>query len=181
MKLLVKKIVIAFKYGRQTIASSIDLTTRLAEGVVIGRKSKLYNAIVEHYSYIGDECRIFLTDIGAYTSIGPRVVIGENEHSLSSFSTSEYLYSEKVRRDVYEHNRCRTKVGNNVWVGCGVIIKKGVEIGDGAVIGAGSVVVKDVQPYTVVVGNPARKIKSRDLVRDACRNIDFQRTPSELK
>ena len=53
------------------------------------------------------------------------------------------------------------KVKNDVWIGSDVIILPGVTIGDGSVIGAGSVVTKDVEPYSIVVGNPARAIKKR--------------------
>ncbi|MBN2013933.1 MAG: acyltransferase [Candidatus Altiarchaeota archaeon] len=53
-------------------------------------------------------------------------------------------------------------IGSDVWIGADSIILGGVRIGDGAVVGAGSVVTKDVPPYTVVAGNPAKKIKSRD-------------------
>ena len=51
------------------------------------------------------------------------------------------------------------KICNNCWIGAGAIILNGVTIGDGAIVGAGAVVTKDVEPYTVVAGNPARKIK----------------------
>ena len=51
------------------------------------------------------------------------------------------------------------KIGNDCWIGAGAIILNGLTIGDGAVVGAGAVVTKDVEPYTIVVGNPARKIK----------------------
>jgi maltose O-acetyltransferase len=53
------------------------------------------------------------------------------------------------------------RIGNDVWIGAGVIILKGVSIGDGAVVAAGAVVTRDVEAYTLVGGNPARKIKSR--------------------
>ncbi|MGZ4106010.1 MAG: DapH/DapD/GlmU-related protein, partial [Tumebacillaceae bacterium] len=56
-------------------------------------------------------------------------------------------------------NTKKITIGNNVWIGCRVMILKGVTIGDGAVIAAGSVITKDVPPYTVVGGNPARVLK----------------------
>ena len=55
----------------------------------------------------------------------------------------------------------RTILGNDVWVGTNAVILGGLTIGDGAVIGAGAVVTKDVEPYSIVVGNPAREIKKR--------------------
>ncbi|MBR5768139.1 MAG: CatB-related O-acetyltransferase [Clostridia bacterium] len=60
------------------------------------------------------------------------------------------------------------RIGNDVWIGEGVYIKSGVKIGDGAIIGAHAVVTHDVEPYSVVVGIPARKIRKRfddDLIR----------------
>ncbi len=52
-------------------------------------------------------------------------------------------------------------IGNDVWIGTKAVVLRGVTIGDGAVIGAGAVVTRDVEPYAVVVGIPARKIKKR--------------------
>ena len=54
-----------------------------------------------------------------------------------------------------------TNIGNDVWIGCGAIILSGVTIGDGAIIGAGAVVTKDVEPYTIVAGVPAKVLKTR--------------------
>lgn len=51
------------------------------------------------------------------------------------------------------------KIGNDCWIGAGAIILNGITIGDGAVIGAGAIVTKDIEPYTIVAGNPAHKIK----------------------
>ena len=62
---------------------------------------------------------------------------------------SEFEYAKKV------------SIGNDVWIGCNAIIKKGIKIGNGAVIGAGSVVTKDVPAYAIVVGNPGKIIKYR--------------------
>lgn len=55
----------------------------------------------------------------------------------------------------------QTRIGNDVWIGCNVVVLAGVSVGDGAVIGAGAVVTKDVPPYAVAVGNPAKVIKYR--------------------
>jgi acetyltransferase-like isoleucine patch superfamily enzyme len=55
-------------------------------------------------------------------------------------------------------------IGKNVWIGANSIILQGVSVGDGAIVGAGSIVSKDIPPYTVWVGNPARKIKDRNLI-----------------
>lgn len=60
-----------------------------------------------------------------------------------------------------ENKTKRINVGNDVWIGIGAIIKSGVIIGDGAVIGAGAVVTKDVRPYEIVAGNPAKHIRFR--------------------
>jgi acetyltransferase-like isoleucine patch superfamily enzyme len=53
------------------------------------------------------------------------------------------------------------RIGRNTWLGCGVIVLAGVTIGEGAIVGAGSVVNKNVEPFEIVAGNPARKIGSR--------------------
>ena len=61
----------------------------------------------------------------------------------------------------YEKDAVRTKIGNDVWIGAGAVVLKGVEVGDGAVIGAGSVVTKNVEPYSIVAGNPGSLIRYR--------------------
>ena len=102
--------------------------------------------------------------IGRFCSIGGNVTIllgGEHRTDwVSSYPLSRMLGGEKI----YESN-IRTKgdvvIGNDVWIGDGAIILSGVTIGDGAVIGARAVIVADVPPYAVAVGNPAVVIKHR--------------------
>ncbi|MBR7012658.1 MAG: CatB-related O-acetyltransferase [Muribaculaceae bacterium] len=67
-------------------------------------------------------------------------------------------YNDKAR---YACPGYYTEIGNDVWIGTGVMILDGVHIGDGAVIAAGAVVTKDVEPYTIVGGVPAKPIKKR--------------------
>ena len=86
-------------------------------------------------------------EIGDRVSIAPRVIITLISHANSS-QMRKYL---PIRGGV--------KIGNDCWIGAGAIILNGITIGDGAVVGAGAIVTKDVEPYTIVAGNPAHKIK----------------------
>lgn len=90
--------------------------------------------------------------IGDNVLFGPFVVIINDNHSFNK--TQLIRDQELVSKDIV--------IGNDVWIGTRVIILAGTKIGDGAVIAAGAIVTKDVEPYTVVGGIPARKIKDRD-------------------
>ena len=112
--------------------------------------------------------------IGRYCSIGANVSIGEPDHPLDWLSTtsvqyraSKFGYYPPMRGfetrppppEVGEE--LRTSIGHDVWIGSGVTILRGVGVGDGAVLAAGAVVTRDVPPYTVVGGVPARTIRPR--------------------
>jgi acetyltransferase-like isoleucine patch superfamily enzyme len=87
-------------------------------------------------------------------------------HPMTRVGMSPVFYEgrDSVRRKYATHRRpepLRTTVGNDVWIGYGVLVKQGVTIGDGAVVGMGSVVTRDVPPYAIVAGNPAKLIRPR--------------------
>lgn len=90
-------------------------------------------------------------EIGDNTLVGPFVVIYSSNH--------KFPRNKLIRSSGYELKPVR--IGNDVWIGAGAIILPGSDIGDGAVIGAGSVVKGRVDPYIVVAGVPAKKIKER--------------------
>lgn len=147
---------IKFKIGTVPYASS--LPDKLPSWLNIGKHT--YGFVlsnVEHYS--ADE-NIKLS-IGDYCSIGPNVrFIVASEHPYKALST----YPFKVKMLGYEFeasSKGSIIVKDDVWIGLNSVILSGVTIGQGAIVAAGSIVTKDVPPYAIVAGNPAKIIKYR--------------------
>lgn len=110
--------------------------------------------VTEEYVFLGNECWIGpRTQIGRYTLFAPRVAIVGDDHVIDDPGVPMHFSGRPAQQD--------THVGRDVWVGYGAILRRGVTIGDGAVIAAGAVVTRDVPPYEVWGGTPARRIKSR--------------------
>jgi len=110
--------------------------------------------------------------IGKFCQIahGVRFITSSANHDMSGFSTYPFANfmmtgdtSDEEVAALFEipGRRGDTVIGNDVWIGMGALILPGVTVGDGAVIGAGAVVGRDVEPYTVVGGNPARPLRRR--------------------
>lgn len=161
MKKIFKLIYFYLKYNSIIKTPHISNSTILAKGVTIEKGSIVSHSQIGQYTYINRNNSIFNTTIGAFTSIGPHCNIGENEHLLHYITTSESLYNPKIIDHLYSLNNKVTVIDSDVWIGANVFIKKGVNIAQGAVIGANSVVTKDIPPYAIAVGNPAKVIKYR--------------------
>lgn len=104
------------------------------------------------------------TRIGAFCSIADGVKIGLMNHPVKYVSTHPFLYYANrgfVMSNKKDGEYGGVEVGNDVWIGSNAIILPGIHIGNGAVVGAGAVVTKNVAPYEIVGGVPARHIKWR--------------------
>ena len=122
------------------------------------------NNVLYHYPYVNHDRLI----IGKFCSIacGAKFLFNSANHTLNSLSTFPFpIFPEEWGEsmpvtDAWD-NKGDIVIGNDVWIGYEAVIMAGVHIGDGAIIGTRAVVTKDVLPYTIVGGVPARKIRSR--------------------
>lgn len=128
--------------------------------------SSFIESKMDSYSFCGFYCNIYLTEIGKFVSIANNVKIGGANHPMEWVSMSPVFYrgrdsiSKKFSKfDLPVHKK--SLIGHDVWIGDSAIILAGVEVGNGAIVGAGAVVTKDVPPYSIVAGNPARIIRYR--------------------
>ena len=140
--------------------SVIHPTSKLEAGTLF------YSSRMERYSFCGYNCEIVQSDIGSFTSIANEVVLGGGRHPMEWVAMSPVFYEgrDSVKAKFSEHARPpgkRVVVGHDVWIGRSAIVLPGVTIGTGAVVGAGAIVTKDVPPYAIVAGNPARLIRYR--------------------
>ena len=146
----------------------------------VGKNSVLTNVDLGFGSYVSSNADLSNAKVGKYCSIGPNLSSIGGNHPLNHHKSTHpafyaknnasgfsYLTGEKdsiFTEDKYvdESKRYFYEIGNDVWIGANVSICQGVTIGDGAVIGACSLVNKDVEPYAVYAGIPAKKIKQKE-------------------
>jgi acetyltransferase-like isoleucine patch superfamily enzyme len=145
---------------KAVIKSDIHSTSKIEAG------SEIIDSKMGRHSFCGYFCEIVNTDIGSFCSIANHVIIGGGMHPINWVSTSPVFYEgrDSVKAKFSNHRRephKKTIIGHDVWIGERSIIKQGITIGTGAVVGMGSVVTKDVPPYSIVAGCPAKQIRKR--------------------
>jgi acetyltransferase-like isoleucine patch superfamily enzyme len=153
--------------------SNIKRSTLFGNNAV-GNRTIILKCEVGKGTYFGNNCNFTDTKIGNFCSIGNRVEVTAAQHPIREFiSTSPLFYTTRnqcksyIKREKFpnfkylEGTKYKAVIGNDVWIGNNVIIIGGIRISDGAVVAAGAVVTKNVEPYEIVGGVPAKHISYR--------------------
>jgi phosphonate metabolism protein (transferase hexapeptide repeat family) len=156
------------------LAPLIDATARLSQTELgayceVGARTMLLDVTMGDYSYVVNDSQITYTAIGKFCSIAAMTRINPGNHPMQRASQAHFTYrastyfpGESDEADFFDWRRSHhVDIGHDVWIGHGAIILPGRGVGTGAVVAAGAVVTKDVAPYTIVAGNPARAIRRR--------------------
>lgn len=143
--------------------------TILGIWTAVGARTLIQETTFGDYSYASNDCDIIYSQIGKFCSLASHVRINPGNHPLWRAALHHFTYRSRSYhlhaqddREFFEWRRSHPVVlGDDVWIGHGAILLPGVKVGTGAVVGAGAVVTKDVSPFTIVVGVPARTLRRR--------------------
>lgn len=134
----------------------------------VGERCKLVNSRLDDYAYVGNDADIINTTIGKFCSIASHTRLNPGNHPVEKAAMHHFTYRSSMYglgdddESFFQWRRDQpVKIGNDVWIGHGVVILAGVIVGNGAVIAAGAVVSKDVEDYTIVAGVAAKPIRKR--------------------
>ena len=157
----------------------VSLSSGIGENVVfegknsVGADTVLSNTYLGYGSYVCDDSNVSNCKIGRFCSISNNVLRASGSHPINFVTTHPAFYSKEhpcgfsyVKEDKFEETMYleepyQVRIENDVWIGTGAILFDGVTIGNGAIVAAGAVVNKDVPPYAIVGGVPAKVIRYR--------------------
>ncbi len=141
---------------------------RLGPYTAVGARTRLTETELGAYSYIVEDGDVIYATIGKFCSIARMVRVNPGNHPTWRASQHHFMYRAAGyglgadEEEVFAWRRAQAvTVGHDVWIGHGATIVAGVTVGTGAVVGAGAVVTRDIAPYTVVGGVPAKPIRRR--------------------
>jgi acetyltransferase-like isoleucine patch superfamily enzyme len=168
---LVQKTYLELKYWKLKVHFGYLTNVRKS---TFGGYNKLYDHVrlwyssIGEYSYIAKNSQITRTYIGKFCAIGPNVQMGLGTHPTKEFVSIHPAFYSTFRQVPISFatknlfvEQSLISIGNDVWIGANAILADGITIGDGAIIAAGAVVTKNVEPYQIVGGVPAKFIKKR--------------------
>jgi len=170
----VKSLVYLYLMRRKFPSCKIHRGVSISSDSVLNEYVSLFSSVhvlrsqIGRFTYVQSFSEIIDTDIGPFCSISKNVLIGIAEHPINEISTSPIFYDAAQPLPLFLTSRKlvaltsrRTSIGADTWIGANCVIRSGVSIGVGAVIGASSVITKDVEPYSIVVGAPGREVGKR--------------------
>jgi phosphonate metabolism protein (transferase hexapeptide repeat family) len=135
----------------------------------VGRGTRIAHSVFGDYSYCDRYCDIANAEVGRFANIASFVRIGATDHPLDRASLHHFMYRSASYWDdaaddadwFAQRKARRARIGHDTWIGHAAQIKPEVTVGHGAVVASGAVVTKDVAPYTIVAGLPARPVRAR--------------------
>jgi acetyltransferase-like isoleucine patch superfamily enzyme len=169
LRLLFSPSIVSYKkilYKDISILSYWDSKSEFTKNTRLGPFVKLLESKIDEYSRISKGCSLLFCSVGKFTSLADNVQVGAWRHPLQMASTSQLFYNKnslfnKWVKPIDYEQKLPVTIGNDVWIGSKSLIMGGVHVGDGAVIASHSVVTKNVPPYAIVGGIPAKIIKYR--------------------
>ena len=143
--------------------------TQFGRYVEIGRATRLAHSEIGDYSYCDRWCDIANTQVGKFSNIAASVRIGATDHPMEKASlhhfhyrAGDYFDGAEDDADWFALRRSRrTVIGHDTWLGHGAQVRPEVTIGHGAVVAGGAIVTRDVAPYMIVAGIPAKPLRRR--------------------
>ncbi|GHF48243.1 chloramphenicol acetyltransferase [Seohaeicola zhoushanensis] len=143
--------------------------SRFGAYVEIGRGSRVAWSTIGDYSYCDRYADIANAEVGKFANIAAFVRIGPTDHPMQQASLHHFLYRSadywddtEPDADFFAHRRSRiARIGHDTWIGHAAVIRPEVTVGHGAIVASAAVVTKDVAPYQIVAGIPARPIRDR--------------------
>ena len=149
-------------------ASAVVVECDLGRSTESGPRTSIRETVMGDYSYVVNDSEIIYSDIGKFVNIAAHTRINPGQHPMDRASMHHFQY----RSSAYElgdddpaffdwRREKRVRLEHDVWIGHGAIVQGGVTIGIGSVVGSGAVVTKDVAPYTIVTGIPAKPLRPR--------------------
>ena len=185
IKIYRNAVIVKSKLGEQvSVGNDTNIVNSyLHNNIIINRRNFVNDTEIGNFSYTGINTIINFSKIGKFCSIARNVDIGGFNHDYDKVTTMPiFRLNNLLGGGVTPDEDTYCTIGNDVWIAAGVNILHSVRIGDGAIIGAGAVVTKDVEPYSIYAGVPAKKIKQRfsdEIVADLL-EIKWWNWPFEL-